>query len=136
MMADKLSHSTSSGIIHIVSNHTVEETVRRLREILDSKGVKLFALVDHSGEAASAGMSMPHTMLLIFGSPTAGTPLMLAAPSIAIDLPLKALVSEDADGTVSISYNSPAYLQERHGIPENLIQNISVVESFAGAAAD
>jgi uncharacterized protein (DUF302 family) len=136
MMADKLSHSTTRGIIQIVSNHTVEETVRRLREILDSKGVKLFALVDHGGEGASAGMSMPPTMLLIFGSPRAGTPLMLAAPSIAIDLPLKALVSEDADGTVRISYNSPAYLQERHGIPENLIQNISVVESFAAAAAD
>ncbi len=136
MMADKLSHSTRRGIIQIVSNHTVEETVRRLREVLDSKGVKLFATVDHGGEAASAGMSMPPTMLLIFGSPKVGTPLMLAAPSIAIDLPLKALVSEDADGTVRISYNSPAYLQERHGIPENLIQNISVVESFAAAAAD
>ncbi len=136
MMADKLSHSTRRGIIQIVSNHTVEETVRRLREVLDSKGVKLFATVYHGGEAASAGMSMPPTMLLIFGSPKVGTPLMLAAPSIAIDLPLKALVSEDADGTVRISYNSPAYLQERHGIPENLIQNISVVESFAAAAAD
>jgi len=136
MMADKLSHSTNRGIIQIVSNHTVEETVRRLREVLDSKGVKLFAFVDHSGEAASAGLSMPPTMLLIFGSPKAGTPLMLAAPSIAIDLPLKALVSEDAEGTVRISYNSPAYLQERHSIPENLIQNISVVESFAAAAAD
>ena len=136
MMADKLSHSTNRGIIQIVSNHTVEETVRRLREVLDSKGVKLFAFVDHSGEAASAGMSMPATTLLIFGSPKAGTPLMLAAPSIAIDLPLKALVSEDADGAVRISYNSPAYLQERHGIPENLIHNVSVVESFAAAAAD
>jgi len=135
-MAEKLSHSHNRGIIQIVSNHTVEGTVRRLREILDSKGVKLFALVDHSGEAASAGMSMPPTMLLIFGSPKVGTQLMLAAPSIAIDLPLKALVSEGADGTVRISYNSPTYLQERHGIPENLTRNTSVVESFAAAAAD
>ena len=136
MMAEKLSHSHNRGIIQIVSNHTVEETVRRLREILDSKGVKLFALVDHSGEAASADMSMPPTMLLIFGSPKVGTQLMLAAPNIAIDLPLKALVSEGANGTVRISYNSPTYLQERHGIPENLTRNISVVESFAAAAAD
>jgi len=115
-MADKLSHSTSRGIIQIVSNHKIEEIVRRLREVLDSKGVKLFATVDRGGEAASAGMSMPPTMLLIFGSPMVGTALMLAAPSIAIDLPLKALVSEDADSTVRISYNSPACIQERHGI--------------------
>jgi uncharacterized protein (DUF302 family) len=123
------------GIVEIKSQHTVDDTVSRLRQILEAKGVKLFAVVDHSGEAASVGMSMPPTKLLIFGNPKAGTPLMLTSPSTAIDLPLKLLVSEDAGGAVTISYNSPAYLQQRHGLPENLIQNIASVEGFAKAAA-
>jgi len=123
------------GIAEIKSQHTVDDTVSRLRQIFEAKGVKLFAVVDHSGEAASVGMGMPPTTLLIFGNPKAGTPLMLAAPSTAIDLPLKLLVSEDAGGAVTISYNSPAYLQQRHGFSENLIQNIAVVEALAKAAA-
>ena len=123
------------GIVEMKSQHTVDDTVSRLRQILETKGVKLFAVVDHSGEAASVGMSLPPTKLLIFGNPKAGTPLMLAAQSTAIDLPLKLLVSEDAGGAVTITYNSPAYLQQRHGFPENLIQNIAVVEALAKAAA-
>jgi uncharacterized protein (DUF302 family) len=123
------------GIVEIKSQHTVDDTVSRLRQILEAKGVKLFAVVDHSGEAASVGMSMPPTKLLIFGNPKAGTPLMLTSPSTAIDLPLKLLVSEDAGGAVTICYNSPVYLQQRHGLPENLIQNIASVEGFAKAAA-
>ncbi|HKE10170.1 MAG TPA: DUF302 domain-containing protein, partial [Myxococcota bacterium] len=97
--------------------------------------VSLFALVDHSGEAEKVGMKMPPTKLLIFGNPKGGTPLMLAAPSSAIDLPLKMLVSEDTQGKVWISYNSPAYLQERHGVPRELLQNIQVVETLAAEAA-
>ena len=100
------------------------------------KGVKLFALVDHSGEAEKAGMSMPPTKLLIFGNPKAGTPLMVAAPSIAIDLPLKILVSEDSQGRIWISYNSPSYLQARHSLPRELVQNIAVVEALAKSAAE
>jgi uncharacterized protein (DUF302 family) len=123
------------GIVQVGSRHTVDETVSRLCQMLDSKGVKLFAVVDHSGEAAGVGMTMPSTKLLIFGNPKAGTPLMLAAPSVAIDLPLKMLISEDADGGVTIAYNSPAYLQQRHDFPENLIPNIAVVEALAKAAA-
>jgi uncharacterized protein (DUF302 family) len=123
------------GIVEMKSQHTVDDTVSRLLQILEAKGVKLFAVVDHSGEAASVGMSLPPTKLLIFGNPKAGTPLMLAAQSTAIDLPLKLLVSEDAGGAVTITYNSPAYLQQRHGFPENLIQNIAVVEALAKAAA-
>src|SRR5271165_6913704 len=106
------------GIVSQPSKHSVDETVERLRTILQAKGVTLFALIDHSGEAAKAGMKMPPTKLLIFGSPKAGTPVMLAAPSSAIDLPLKILVWEGAGGEVWISYNSPAYLQQRHTIPE------------------
>jgi uncharacterized protein (DUF302 family) len=124
------------GITTKSSNHSVDETVEKLKSILQAKGVTLFALVDHSGEAAKVGMKMPATKLLIFGSPKAGTPLMLAAPSIAIDLPLKILVSEDAQGKVWVSYNSPAYLQERHNLPPDLLQNIAVVETLATKAAE
>lgn len=125
----------AKGIVDIPSSHSVEETVEKLKGILQAKGVALFALVDHSGEAEKVGMKMPPTKLLIFGNPKAGTPLMLAAPSIAIDLPLKILVWEDAARKVWISYNSPEYLRERHGLPENLLQNIAVVDGLARAAA-
>jgi uncharacterized protein (DUF302 family) len=110
--------------------------VEKLKQIVQSKGLTLFALVDHSGEAEKIGMKMRPTRLLIFGSPRAGTPLMLAAPSVAIDLPLKILVWADAQGKVWVSYNSPAYLQERHGFPPDLIQNIAAVEALASAAAE
>ena len=124
------------GVNHKLSNHSVEQTVEKLKNILQSKGVTLFAVVDHSGEAEKAGMKMRPTKLLIFGSPKAGTPLMLAAPSVAIDLPLKILVWEDGQGKVWVSYNSPEYLKERHGLPEEMLQNIAVVEILAALAAE
>jgi uncharacterized protein (DUF302 family) len=122
------------GIIKLPSNHSVDETVDKLKTILQSKGVQLFALIDHSGEAEKVGLKMPPTKLLIFGSPKSGTPLMLAAPSVAIDLPLKILIAEDSQGKVWISYNSSEYLKARHGLPENLLPNIAVVETLAVAA--
>lgn len=128
--------TAGKGIIDKPSNHSVDETVERLKNILQSKGVTLFALVDHSGEAEKVGMKMRPTKLLIFGSPKAGTPLMLAAPSIAIDLPLKILVWEDAQGKVWVSYNSSDYLKERHSLPLELLQNIAVVETLAGKAGE
>ena len=131
-----MAQTTGNGIIAISSNHSVDQTVEKLRGILQAKGVTLFALIDHSGEAEKAGMRMRPTRLLIFGSPKAGTPVMLAAPSIAIDLPLKILIWEDSRGKVWISYNSPAYLQERHGVPQDLLQNISVVETLAIKAGE
>ncbi|MES2357760.1 MAG: DUF302 domain-containing protein [Gemmatimonadota bacterium] len=124
------------GIVNIASNHSVDETVEKLKGILQAKGVKLFALVDHSGEAERAGMKMRPTKLLIFGNPQGGTPVMLAAPSIALDLPLKILIWEDAHGKAWVSYNSPAYLQKRHGVPQELLQNITVVETLAAKAAE
>jgi uncharacterized protein (DUF302 family) len=124
------------GIVQIPSHHSVDETVDKLKAILNAKGVTMFALIDHSGEAGKVGMKMPPTKLLIFGNPKAGTPLMLASPSAAIDLPLKILVAEDAQGKVWISYNSPEYLQERHGLPDNLLQNMAVVQSLATAAGE
>lgn len=134
--SSKEAPSANKGIIDRPSNHSVEQTVEKLKNILQSKGVTLFALVDHSGEAEKAGMKMNPTKLLIFGSPKAGTPLMLAAPSIAIDLPLKILVWEDAHGKVWVSYNSPDYLKERHNLPQELLQNIVVVETLAAKAAE
>ena len=125
--------SKGKGIIDTPSNHSVEQTVEKLKNILQSKGVTLFAVVDHSGEAEKVGMKMPSTKLLIFGSPRAGTPLMLAAPSIAIDLPLKILVWQDRDGKVWVSYNSPEYLKKRHLIPDELVKNISVVGALVQA---
>lgn len=124
------------GIIDRQCNHSVDQTVEKLKGILQAKGVTLFALIDHSGEAEKVGMKMPPTKLLIFGSPKAGTPLMLAFPSIAIDLPLKILVWEDIQGKVWVSYNSPAYLQGRYSLPPELMQTIAGVETLAAKVAE
>ncbi len=124
------------GIVNKLSNHSVEETLDKLKTILQSKGVTLFAVIDHSGEALKAGMKMLPTKLLILGNPKAGTPLMLAAPSSALDLPLKILIWEDHNGKVWLSYNSPEYLKERHNLPADLLQNIAVVERLAAAAGE
>lgn len=130
-----MASNTDNGIVTIPGKRSVDETVQKLEGILQAKGVKLFALIDHSGEAAKVGMPMRPTKLLIFGNPKAGTPLMIASPSVAIDLPLKILVWEDGDGRVNISYNAPAWLQARHGLPPQLVGNIAVVEALAIAAA-
>ena len=127
--------STSQGLVEIQSNHPVAETISRLQDILHAKGVTLFALIDHSGEAEKVGLKMPPTRLLIFGNPKAGTPLMLASPASAIDLPLKILVREDAEGKVWVSYNSPEYLQKRHNLPPDLLQNIAIVATLAANAS-
>ena len=128
--------NSGNGIVTIPGHRSVNETVQKLQEMLQSKGVKLFALVDHSGEAEKAGMQMRPTKLLIFGNPKAGTPLMIASPSIAIDLPIKILVAEDPDGKVCVSYNAPTYLQSRHSLPPDLLQDIAVVEALATKAAE
>jgi uncharacterized protein (DUF302 family) len=124
------------GIVKVSSHHSVDETIDKLKIILKSKGVTLFALVDHSGEAEKVELKMPPTKLLIFGNPKGGTPLMLATPSAALDLPLKILVAEDSQGRVWISYNSADYLKERHGLPDNLVPNIAVVQALAAAAGE
>ena len=130
-----MSNQNPNGIIDLPSSHSVDEIVEKLKGILAAKGVTLFALVDHSGEAEKAGMKMPPTKLLIFGSPKAGTPVMLAAASIAIDLPLKILVWEDTSGKAWVSYNSAQYLKERHNVPDDLLKSIAVVEGLATSAA-
>ncbi len=119
------------GVVNLPIHSSVDETIARLEGVLREKGVQIFALIDHSGEAKRAGFDMRPTKLLVFGNPKAGTPLMLAAPSIAIDLPLKLLVWEDANGQAWISYNSPAYLQQRHSLPDNLVAPLAAAEVLA-----
>jgi uncharacterized protein (DUF302 family) len=136
LSGDILISNRDNGIINIPSNHSVDETVRKLKGILHAKGVTLFALIDHSGEAQKVAMKMRPTKLLIFGNPKAGTPVMLAAPSSAIDLPLKILTWEDPQGKVWLTYNNPVYLQERHNLSSELQQNIAVVEALAAEAAN
>jgi len=113
------------GLVRVASRYSVDESVERLKVIFAEKGLQVFAVVDHSGEAEKAGLKMRPTKVVIFGSPKAGTPLMVAAPTLAIDLPLKALVAEDESGKVWVWYNSPEYLQERHGVPAELVKNIA-----------
>ena len=128
--------NASNGILSKPSSHSVDETLERLKRILQTKGVNVFAIVDHSGEAEKVGLKMRPTKLVIFGNPKAGTPLMLATPTTAIDLPLKILIWEDAQGKVWVSYNSPAYLQQRHGFPQESLQNVAVVETLAANAGE
>lgn len=128
--------ANENGLIQVASHYSVEETVRRLEATLTSKGMQIFALIDHSGEAEKVGLEMSLTKVLIFGSPKGGTPLMVAAPSLAIDLPLKALIAEDAAGNVSVTYNDPEYLKERHGVPEELIRNLVGAGVVIGKAVE
>jgi len=126
----------SNGLTQVASPYSVDETLQRLESVLVARGLQIFALIDHSGEAQKVGMQMRPTKLLIFGSPKAGTPLMLASPSIAIDFPLKALISEDEKGKTWITYNSPEFLQQRHSVPEDLIKNIAGVGTLVAKAVE
>jgi uncharacterized protein (DUF302 family) len=128
--------TTGNGIINTPSHHSVDQTLEKLKSILDLKGVTLFTVIDHSGEAQKAGLKMPPTKLVIFGSPRAGTPIMLAAPTIALDLPLKILIWQDDHNTVWVSYNSPQYLQARHAVPQEFLQNLAVVKTLTDQACE
>jgi uncharacterized protein (DUF302 family) len=117
--------AAKNGLVELASHYSVDNTVERLKSAFLAKGLQTFAVIDHSGEAEKVGLKMNPTKVVIFGSPKAGTPLMVAAPSLAIDLPLKVLVAQGNDGKVSVTYNSPEYLQQRHGFPQELIQNLA-----------
>jgi uncharacterized protein (DUF302 family) len=125
-----------NGLIHLPSRHSVDDTVQRLQALLSENNVRLFAVIDHSGEAEKVGLEMKPTKLLIFGNPKGGTPLMQAAPTVAIDLPLKALVWQDEEGKVWLTYNNPVRLQRRHGFPEQLVANLSAVNGLLAKAAE
>jgi uncharacterized protein (DUF302 family) len=126
----------ASGIVDVPSRYSVPETLARLQAILKEKGIAVFALIDHSGEAEKAGLTMRPTQVLIFGNPKSGTPLMIAAPRLAIDLPLKALAWQDEQGQVWLSYNSPEYLQQRHGFPADLMKNIAGIATLVQKAVE
>jgi uncharacterized protein (DUF302 family) len=126
----------ASGLVTLAGAHSVEETVARVRALLEAKGIREFALIDHSGEAAKVGLAMPKTQVVIFGNPKGGTPLMLAAPSVAIDLPLKLLVREDDAGQVWLSYWSAQALLSHHGLAERFAANVAVIEMIARQAAE
>jgi uncharacterized protein (DUF302 family) len=123
--AEVMGMAKENGLVQVASRYSVDETVQRLQAAFVAKGLQVFGVIDHSGEAEKVGLKMSPTKVLIFGSPKGGTPLMVATPSLAIDLPMKALVAEDADGKVLVTYNSPEYLKERHGVPEELIKNLA-----------
>jgi len=126
----------ANGLVQVASCYSVDETVQRLESVLGQKGLQIFAVIDHSGEAARVGLAMPPTKVVIFGSPKGGTPLMVAARSLAIDLPLKALVAQDENGKVWVSFNSPEYLQQRHDVPPDLIKNIAGAGALVGMAVE
>ena len=128
--------ASQNGLVQVASRYSVDETMKRLQAAFAAKGLQVFAVVDHSGEAEKVGLKMRPTKVLIFGSPKAGTPLMVAAPSLAIDLPLKALVAEDAAGKVSVTYNDAEYLRERHGVPADLIKNLAGAGVVIGKAVE
>jgi|SRR5690242_15089390 uncharacterized protein (DUF302 family) len=119
--------SNDNGMVHLASPYSITETLKRLDSVLLSRGLAVFARVDHSGEAEKIGMKMHPTQVIIFGSPKAGTPVMVASPTLAIDLPLKALVWEGAGGKVWVSYNSAEYLKQRHNIPDDLVKNLAAI---------
>jgi uncharacterized protein (DUF302 family) len=127
---------TKNGLIKVASRYSVDDTVRRLQAAVAEKSLQVFAVIDHSGEAEKVGLKMPSTKVLIFGSPKAGTPLMLAAPSLAIDLPLKALVAEDGQNKVTVTYNDPEYLRERHGYPAELTKNLAGAGALIAKAVE
>jgi uncharacterized protein (DUF302 family) len=126
----------AAGLVTLQSAHSVDETVARIQALLDAKQIKEFALIDHSGEAAKVGLAMPKTQVVIFGNPKGGTALMLAAPSVAIDLPLKLLIREAAEGQVWVSYWSAQALLKRHGLADSFAANIAVIEVIARQAAE
>ena len=127
---------TENGLIQIPSCCGIDETVRRLQDAFTAKGMQIFTVIDHSGEAEKVGLSMRPTKVIVFGSPKSGTPLMVAAASLAIDLPLKVLVAEDAAGKVSVTYNDPEYLQKRHGVPAELIKNLAGAGALIAKAVE
>jgi uncharacterized protein (DUF302 family) len=125
-----------NGMVHLSSPYSVPETLRRLESLLQTRGLGVFGRIDHSGEAEKAGLKMRPTELIIFGSPKQGTPLMVASPTLAIDLPLKALAWEDASGKVWLSYNAPEYLKQRHNIPDDLVKNIGGIGALLQKALE
>jgi uncharacterized protein (DUF302 family) len=136
MVTAKTGLENGNGIERVASTRGFDETVAHFEQLIATKGMMLFAKIDFTGDAKRAGLTMPRTMLLVFGNPKGGTPVMVAAPSSALDLPLKVLVSEEGEGKVWLSFNAPEYLALRHGIPAELVANIAGIRGLVAAAAN
>ncbi|HWC37573.1 MAG TPA: DUF302 domain-containing protein [Acidimicrobiales bacterium] len=132
-MSGRSELTAAPGVITKASPRSVDHSLERLQAMLATKDLTLFSVVDHSGEAERAGQHMPNTKLVIFGSPAAGTPLMLASPLSALDLPLKILIWEDPNGATFVSYNAPAYLASRHDLSDELTARITGIDAIAEA---
>jgi uncharacterized protein (DUF302 family) len=126
--------TAEKGLVHVRSPHPVPESLRRLEGLATARGLTVFARIDFSGDAQRAGLQMRPAQLLLIGNPRTGTPLMIASPTVAIDLPLKVLTWEDAGGQTWLSYNTPEYLQARHGFPAELTANIAGLRGLVEAA--
>lgn len=126
---------TDRGIVRLLSHHSVAATTDRLVSLLEERGIVVFARIDFSGDAARVGLTMRPEQLLIFGNPRAGTPLMVGEPTVGLDLPLKALVWEDADGRTQLAYNDPQYIVRRHGLAPTLSANLAGVVPILERAA-
>jgi uncharacterized protein (DUF302 family) len=124
-----------SGLIRLRSTDSLDASFARLEAAVAQRGITIFARIDFAADAAAAGLVLRPTRLLLFGNPRAGTPLIVAAPTVALDLPLKVLVWESEDGSVWVGYNGLEYLAERHGVPTELLANVRAVESLAAIAA-
>lgn len=135
MATDSIAENASAGIVTVASEHSGAATVDRLMALIRERGLMFFTCIDFSGDAERAGLALPFSQLVIFGNPKAGTPLMQSKPTAALDLPLKVLVWEDADGRALLSFNSTEYLRERHGLPDDLMKPVSGVAALVDAAA-
>ena len=125
----------STGTVDVRSRHSVRETIDRLEALVKTRGLTVFARIDFSGDAERAGLAMRPMQMLLFGNPKAGTPLLLASPRSGLDLPLRALAWEDADGAVWVSSNSPDYLASRHGLTAEVIARIAGAGALIDSAA-
>lgn len=129
-----------NGIVTVPTHHSVEQAADRLAALIEAKGLILFARIDFAADAQRAGLDLQPSQLLVFGNPRAGTPLMQAAPTLALDLPLKVLIWRDLTGQVALSYNATDYLQARHDVPAALMSAldgiVALVSAVAGSAPD
>jgi uncharacterized protein (DUF302 family) len=120
----------NNGMVHLNSPYSVSETIYRLEALLSERKIPLVARIDHAKAASEVGLQMRPTVLLIFGNAKTGSPLMIESPTLAIDLPLKAIIWEDSDGKTLVSYNTSEYLGERHNVPPGLLQNIAGIRAI------
>lgn len=126
--------AADDGVTKRESRYSVPQTLDRLESILKERGITVFARIDHTGEAAKVGLELKPTQLLVFGNPRAGTPLMVAQPTMAIDLPMKVLAWQDAAGKVWVGFNSADYMQKRYGLTDDQMKSLAIVGVLVDAA--